>query len=137
MPPGESCPGQHHKLTRCCRAPRVLTVGRRPGAMRPSPIGADILNIPINIVLLKTTFPLGKAPWGKLPRGTFFWFPRGTVRNGLILGERSPGEFFDTSSPGERVFFSPGERCFFQGNVAFSGDFPLGESAFPRGILFP
>ena len=95
------------------------------------------LNIPINIVLLKTTFPLGNLPWGKLPRGTFFWFPRGTVVNQRIRGERSPGEFFDTSSPGELVFSSPGERCFFQGNVAFSGDFPLGESAFPRGILFP
>ena len=95
------------------------------------------LNIPINIVLLKTTFPLGKAPWGKLPRGTFFWFPRGTVINQLIRGERSPGEFFDTSSPGERVFFSPGERCFFQGNVVFSGDFPLGERAFPRGMFVP
>ena len=95
------------------------------------------LNIPINIVLLKTTFPLGKAPWGKLPRGTFFWFPRGTVAKQRTLGGRSPGEFFDTSSPGERVFFSPGERCFFQGNVAFSGDFPLGERAFPRGTVVP
>ena len=95
------------------------------------------LNIPINIVLLKTTFPLGKAPWGKLPRGTFFWFPRGTVINGLTRGERSPGDFFDTSSPGELVFSSPGECCFFQGNVVFWGDFPLGEGAFPRGMFVP
>ena len=95
------------------------------------------LNIPINIVLLKTTFPLGKAPWGKLPRGTFFWFPRGTLPNQLTRGERSPGDFFDGSSPGELVISSPGERYFFQVNVVFSGDFPLGERAFPRGMFVP
>ena len=95
------------------------------------------LNIPITIILPIVTFALGKAPWGKLPRGTICWFPRGTVANQRTLGERSPGDFFDKLSPGELVIFSPGERCFFQGNVVFSGDFPLGERAFPRGTFVP
>ena len=59
------------------------------------------------------------------------------MTNGRTGGERSPGEFFDKGSPGELVIFSPGERCFFQGNVVFSGDFPLGEPAFPRGTFVP
>ena len=57
--------------------------------------------------------------------------------NGRTRGERSPGEFFDKRFPGELVIFSPGERCFFQGNVVFSGNFPLGERAFPRGTFVP
>ena len=59
------------------------------------------------------------------------------MTNGRARGERSPGDFFDKRSPGELVIFSPGERCFFQGNVVFSGDFPLGEPAFPRGTFVP
>ena len=59
------------------------------------------------------------------------------MTNGRTRGERSPGDFFDKLSPGELVIFSPGERCFFQGNVVFSGDFPLGERAFPRGTFVP